>query len=153
MPHTDYPPSDSAWSPGKNDEPLIEPPDGYETWLTVVLTLVSSREVRTRKNLPGASHVKSTRMQRLLSFPTITGDAHIIIVATLKGGVNRRTQCPELSANVQVQQRRADLCALALYPSPSAATGCYAEGASPSPFLCRHDGEGPEDVNTNSQSD
>ena len=35
-----------------------------------------------------------------------------------------------LSPNVPVQRRRAAACALALYPSPSAATGCYANAMS-----------------------
>jgi len=82
MPHADDSSSCSAWRPSHDREPGIQPSDGYESRLAVIVPLVRAGEMRPGKDLTGATHVQAAILQRSQPLLSVAGDPYGVIVAT-----------------------------------------------------------------------
>lgn len=77
MPHADNSPGNASWSPDEHYQSRIEPPNRYKTKLTVVATVIRSREMEPRKDLSGPAHIEASLLKRALALQRIAGNAHI----------------------------------------------------------------------------
>lgn len=96
MPHANDASSRPAWRPSHDHESGIQPSDGDESRLAVIMPQIRASEMRAGKNLAGTAHVQAAILQRQQPLPSVAGDAHEIIVATLIAAV--KTQRGRVSA-------------------------------------------------------
>jgi hypothetical protein len=89
MPHADNAPRLATWRPHKYHKPYVQPPDRDETRLAVIISVVFTGQVQSRKDLLGSQHIETADAQRPLALYRIASDAHRLIVATVISKVKR----------------------------------------------------------------
>ena len=98
MPHADDAPGRPARCPDEHDQPRLKHPDRHEPGLTVIEAVIDAREMNAREDLLRPAHVETPLGQRARPLSRVTGDAHVLTVATLIPGVNllcdKRYHCP-----------------------------------------------------------
>ena len=90
MPHANDSSGSASRRPDENNQSGFEPADGNESWLTVVVTIVGTRQVGTRKHFLRSAHVQPSFPKRFFTLRPIAGDTHRLSVATNIGAVNQR---------------------------------------------------------------
>jgi len=102
MPHADNTPRRTSRSPNEHDQSSVEPAGSYKPWLTVVVTLVLTREMRPGEYFLCSAQIQTALLQSRRPLIGIAGNAHALIVATHNWRVNdRRYQRALRPANVK----------------------------------------------------
>ena len=89
MPHADDPAGGPTRCPNEHHQSRIKPPCRDVTRLSVIETIIDSREMQPSEHFPGTAHVQAPHLQRLKPLGWVARDTHWLNVATFNHAVKR----------------------------------------------------------------
>jgi hypothetical protein len=88
VPHADDSPGGPSRCPDEHHQTGIEPAGRDISGFAVVEAIVGPCKVQPGENFPSSAHVQAPLLQRLQSLRLVTGNAHLLTVATFNRAVN-----------------------------------------------------------------
>jgi len=87
VPHADDSPGGASRCPNEHNQTGIQPTGRDVSGFAVIDAIVDPRKVQPGENFPSSAHVQASLLQRLQSPRLVSGNAHLLNVATLNRAV------------------------------------------------------------------